>query len=271
MFERILVPLDGSLEALRAIGPARRLARLHGARLWLVTVASEDGRHSQAEAILATGRQAAGEATDVAVIPAADVAGALLAFEREHSEALMCLTTRGRTALGHALFGSVAREVVRRSERAQVLVGPACDLDTEVPVRRVIACLDGTPEGELILAHAIGWAESTGVSLLLANVVYPLVPTQAGVAPSEAQLDELGYVRRVARRLEAEGHHVTDVVVQHPHPPDALVDLAERWPDAVLAVASATPSVAGELVTGSVAAEIIRHASVPVLVSPRGR
>jgi nucleotide-binding universal stress UspA family protein len=39
MYTRILVPLDGSERALAALGPARRLARLHGAELGVVTVA----------------------------------------------------------------------------------------------------------------------------------------------------------------------------------------------------------------------------------------
>lgn len=42
MYTRILVPLDGSDRALAALGPARRPARLHGAQLWLMTVATPD-------------------------------------------------------------------------------------------------------------------------------------------------------------------------------------------------------------------------------------
>lgn len=56
MYRRILVPLDGSEHALAAVGPARRLARLHGAQLWLVTVATPTMAADEAEAIVAVGR-----------------------------------------------------------------------------------------------------------------------------------------------------------------------------------------------------------------------
>ncbi len=42
MFDRIAVPLDGSEIAFPALGPGRRLAHVHGARLVLVTVATPE-------------------------------------------------------------------------------------------------------------------------------------------------------------------------------------------------------------------------------------
>jgi nucleotide-binding universal stress UspA family protein len=65
---RILVPLDGSERALAACGPARRLARLHGATLGLVTVAGPDATSGEIHAIIEAGRLAMGDVATEAVV-----------------------------------------------------------------------------------------------------------------------------------------------------------------------------------------------------------
>jgi nucleotide-binding universal stress UspA family protein len=99
------------------------------------------------------------------------------------------------------------------------------------------------------------------------RVQYPLVDPAARVPPTEEQIDELGYVRRVALRLEREGHRVTDVTVQHPSTPDALVDFASGVPHAFLAVSTADVGPVTESLEGSIAAQVVRSSSVPVLIA----
>jgi nucleotide-binding universal stress UspA family protein len=267
MHTRIVVPLDGSDRALAAVGPARRLARLHDAQLWLVTVATPDTT-AESEAILTAGRNAAGNpAPDVTVLHGTDAASELVRFGHDHPDALLCLTTRARLTLGRVLFGSVARELVRRSEKAVVLVGPSCDVADLSAVGRLLVCLDGTSEGETILPWATRWTVATRVPIVLVHVVYPLVEPAARVPPSEEQLDELGYVRQLALRLEREGHQVADVTVQHPFTPDAIVDLAADVPGALVAVSTAKASLLTEMIEGSTAAQVVRGSSVPVIVA----
>jgi len=270
MFTRILVPIDGSPRALDAIPVARRLASLHRARLWLVTVATPGIDEAAAEAILQEGRRVAGNAeTIVSVVHGADPAAEIARLDREHTDALVCVTTRARGPIRRTLFGSVAREVVRRSSRGQILIGPRCDVGNDTPIDRIIVCLDGSDEGETALAHAVRWSEASRVPLMLVRVVYPLVEPAARIPPSEAQVSELGYVNRLSMRLRQEGHQVSDVTVQHADPPDALVDVASRWPDALLVVASSMPGLAAEVVPGSTARRVVRASSVPVLVTHR--
>jgi nucleotide-binding universal stress UspA family protein len=266
MYRRIMVPLYGSDRALAALGPARRLARLHAASLWLVTVAAPDTT-DESEAILAAGLRAAGEpAPDVTVLRGRDAASELTGLLRDHAATLMCLTTRARGPLGRTLFGSVAHAIIRRCDEAIVLVGPACDVSETSAVRRMLVCLDGTAEAEAILPWATRWSVATKVPLVLVRVVYPLVEPAARVPPTEEQLDELGYVRGVALRLEREGYRVADVTVQHPFTPDAIVDLAADMPGALVTLSS---PMAGQSVDAidSTAGRIIRASSVPVVVA----
>ena len=266
MYSHVLVPLDGSDRALTAVGPARRLAKLHGARLRLVTVATPDTRAEELEAIVASGRDvAAASEPEVTILRGDDPAAELARLDREDPQALLCLTTRARRPLGRMLFGSVAGELVRQSNKATVLVGPSCDVADTTAIRRLVVCLDGTPAGETILPWATRWNLATGVALVLVRVVYPLVEAAARIPPTEEQLDDLGYLRRLALRLEQAGHRVADVTVQHASASDALVDLAADIPGALLAVSTA----AADPLEGSTAAQLVRSSSVPVLVASR--
>jgi len=266
MYSHVLVPLDGSDRALAALGPARRLARLHDAQLRVVTVATPDTTAEEIEAIVAIGRQAAGAAVPEAIVlRGTDAASELARLDRDSPQSLLCLTTRARRPLGRMLFGSVAGELVRQSTKAAVLVGPSCDVADTTAIRRLVVCLDGTPAGETILPWAARWNLATGVPLVLVRVVYPLVDAAARIPPTEEQLDDLGYVRRLALRLGQAGHRVADVTVQHASASDALVDLAAGIPGTLLAVSTA----AAEPLEGSTAGQLVRSSSVPVLVASR--
>ncbi|MDP1570768.1 MAG: universal stress protein [Vicinamibacterales bacterium] len=270
MFDRVLVPIDGAPRSRDAIAVGRRLARLHGARLWLVTVATPDVDDAAAELVVQDGLRAAADPGAVTtIVRGADAAEEIVRIDRAHPGALVCMATRARGAIGRTLFGSVAHGIIGRSNLGQVLVGPACDL-ADRPIDRIIVCLDGSPEGEDALAHGVRWSESTGTPLILVRVVYPLVDPVARIPPTDAQMSELGYARRLSAQLEAGGHPVSDVTVQHVFPPEALVDIAERWPTGLLVVASSNAGPAAEFVLGSTANRVVRASSVPVLVVPRG-
>ena len=102
--------------------PGRRLAREHGATLVLVSVAT-DGV-AEAEAVLAEGRRLAGSELDVLVIEHDDPAVALGDFDASDPRTLLCMSTRGRGAVGRALIGRMALSVVEHSPHAVVLIGP---------------------------------------------------------------------------------------------------------------------------------------------------
>jgi nucleotide-binding universal stress UspA family protein len=268
-YRHVAVAVDGSDRALDALGPAQRLARLHGAGLWLVTVGRPDGR-AEAEEVLAVAGHRAGDLVQEATVLVGDDPGAVLGrFDDEHPEALLCLTTRGRRPLARAVLGSVAARVVAHSSQVVALIGPRCELGADEHIDRVVVSLDGSTEGEAILPWATAWSTAASLPMVLVHVVYPLVPPEAGVAPTVAQMDELGYLRRVARQLEDRGHDVLDLVIQHPDPPDAIVDVVRDFPRSVVAAASTDRHPFTEVFGRSTTATVLRSSSAPVLVASR--
>jgi nucleotide-binding universal stress UspA family protein len=269
MYDRVLVPIDGSARASRAIGHGQRLARLHDASLWLVAVATPDFGHRDAEMAL---EQAAGGHTPsprTTIIEGDDAAVELARLDREHPRALVCMSTRGHRGTRRAFLGNVSAAVVRRSDQAVVLIGPRCRTAADTPINRLIVSLDGTEEGEAVLEWAIPWVDATRLQLILTHVVYPLVPPAARIPPTGDQLAELGYLAGVRDRLRTSGHEVIDMTIQHPDTPDAIADLAEGHSDCIVAVATSGPGPLTELVAGSNAWRVAASSTVPVLLVSR--
>jgi nucleotide-binding universal stress UspA family protein len=267
MFDRIAVPLDGSDIAARAIGPGRRLANVHGARLVLVTVATPAiGGTNRAHNVLAAGGVVAGDDVDTLVIDADDAASALAAFDADHPATLMCMTTRGHGALRRKLLGGVALAVVRDSPHAVVLVGPRCNAELDTAIDPIIVCLDGTNEAEVVLPWATRWARSTDAALLLMHVVYPFGPPEVRVPPSRQLVEQLDYLPKLSQQLRAEHIDVRHITIPDTDPATAMRHAVDGYSNAMFAIATSHPDPVTELLLGSTAAHIIRTAGIPVLI-----
>ena len=172
MLRRIMVPLDGSELAERALPCAEQLAVLGDATLHLVRVveprpemtwmpgplyvamrAYADPVERAEEAAAAylngphTSLAAGGVCVEVAV-PCGPAAATLLDYERTAAIDLAIICSHGYGGLVRFALGSVAMHVVRHGAAPVLLVrafgGP-------VPLQRVIVPLDGSPRAEKVL------------------------------------------------------------------------------------------------------------------------
>jgi len=135
MYERILVPLDGSKLAEQAIPYATELCKgstqvtlfqvVHlplplAAPDVAMTVPMPDLDELKQEALdylerLAAPLRAEGVRVQVAVVERDAVAQAIVEYAEENEINLIAMTTHGRSGLSRLLFGSVAEEVVRHA------------------------------------------------------------------------------------------------------------------------------------------------------------
>jgi nucleotide-binding universal stress UspA family protein len=267
MYERIAVPLDGSSTALRAIGPAKRLAAAHGATVVLVTVAT--GSDVRAENVLAAGCARAGDGVDTLVLHGSDAATELGRYDADDPATLLCLTTQGRGALRRVVFGSTALAVVRHSPYAVMVIGPHCRESLESPITPIVTCLDGTDASESVLPWVTRWCRTTDASLILVHVVYPRVVGATATSTAD-QMGELTYLATVRKRLQGEVPRVHHVTLQRDDPAAALRDVGDRYPDGMYALATSHPGRLKDILEGSTAATVIRTSAVPVLVVSEG-
>jgi nucleotide-binding universal stress UspA family protein len=249
----VLVPLDGSPFAARALPYARAIAD------------GQDGRVLALHIPPARGRAAAAAAADVVLRAAAAAAD------------LIVMATHGRSALGRWVHGSASDAVARRASVPVLLVPPGCpERWADDPFPRVLVPLDGSAFAEAALEPATALARVLGAALLLLRVVPPpaydsalvWVPVGANLL---ARMDEAQhYVDGVAYALRSAGQAAATCVA-FGEPATAIADVASAR--GVRAVAMATHGRVGwrRLLRGSVATSTLLEAPRPVLlVRPAG-
>lgn len=268
MFSKILVPLDGSARAERAIPVAARIAKRRSATVVLLRVVSELADIG--------GYMIPSVATDPSVVEREEVEAReyLRAIARNHAfdgvkvettvefglpaqvilEAIrtdgidgVIIGSHGRTGLSRWVLGSVAQPIVRTSAAPVLLLrqqGPALDNEGELGGRpfRILVPLDGSHLAEAAIdqAQILGdiFADSGGYELRLARVIPFLNSAAPDKLRDDARTEAHNYLERLAIQLRATGPAYltvsTSVIME--------VDVAD---------ALARMTRAGELVTGS--------------------
>jgi nucleotide-binding universal stress UspA family protein len=180
MFERILVPLDGSSRAERALTVVARLARAKSATVILARVIDLPTSHvpgsasvADPEALMAGERETAtryledvarrpelvGVTTQREVSVAAVVAPALLELIQTSRADLVVICRHGRTGFTRWRLGSVAQKIARHATVPTLILRsdePSLAGDAAAVLRPLCALvpLDGSPEGEMALEPA---------------------------------------------------------------------------------------------------------------------
>lgn len=274
MVHVLVVPLDGSEFAERALRPACAFAaQLENARVVLLSCTWGDGRrvraHLDDRAAMFDG------VVDVETRIVADVepTEAIVETVASMPDALLCMATHGRSGLRTAVFGSVAEQVVCRSSRPLVLVGPACRTVLLPGERgRLLVCSDGSHFSDAVVPAAASWGHRLHLDPWVAEVV---VPDEAVVYPGQplgsreieaasARLDGL------AARLGASTLSARTEVLHGTPVSRSIADFAVRLPAGLIAMATHGRTGLVRSAMGSVAAEVVRRAPCPVLVARPG-
>jgi nucleotide-binding universal stress UspA family protein len=296
----ITVALDGSALAERALPRAASLAQMSGARLALVRVVKPwpvpgpvppgiaaadlvpEADVQDADRYLAAqadALRALGPGVDVwTTVRIGDPADELLAVAAEQGgregNAVLVLTTHGRSGLARTFWGSVADRVLRHAAVPVLLLPASGAAEWPAPApegRRLLVTLDGSALAEEILG-AVGALAALDASLLLVRVVLPAAPEYmvaravAGSVEPEESLDAAErYLETVADGLRARGLRVETRALLGP-PVPTIVHLATTAGADAIAIATHGRGGAARLVFGSVATGVLQRTTVPLLV-----
>src|SRR5438477_1527212 len=182
---KILVPLDGSVLAEKAVGYVQVLKSLGELEVHLVSALDAyeeaDGGSSEVER-KEMQTDFAGQLSDYLEGPAARLRAAGIKVETEvfHGGAagaiieaagrldpdLIVISTHGRTGFQRWRLGSVADKVIRGSNHNTLVIGPHLEPAGHAP-RSVLVPLDGSPLGEEALPLAERYAAGLGATLHL--------------------------------------------------------------------------------------------------------
>ncbi len=268
VFKRILVPIDSSKSSLRALKPAEVFADATGAELVVATVLFTEVIDEEERRAELRKRVEADSITPSEVLirlNSVSVENAL--HDLMDSDTLVVLASPGHSHT-QRLLGNVSEEIVhQRPAGLSVIVGPKVDVDNYSLDGAVFGCVD--PEGESdILLDAVA---RVSIEFNLAPWLISVgdeIRVQAGVSsfPGQHLPLETNQLRGLAHDLEARGTATVNYDVLHNnHHAKEIVSFSNSRNAALLAVSTRERSGLDRLLFGSVAIDIVKHATVPVL------
>ena len=265
MYTRILVPVDGSKFSEQLIAPAAQVARATGAELALLRVVDRDDEHSAATHYVEALAAPVGAKALCMRAPAAGVAAAIRDEARRVAGTLVAMCSHGHSGAMQVLFGSVALQVLRELGEPLVVFRPHPDGPMALSkVNRVVLPLDGSALSESIIPQAAALAKWLGAKVVVVSVIDPSVQLDPNVPSGDVQ--ESGYVRSRAREI-ADRHGVpVGWEVLHGEPQEAIPPFVRGLGDAMLAMTTHGRTGLRGVMTGSVTAQCLRDARVPVFV-----
>jgi nucleotide-binding universal stress UspA family protein len=261
-FTDILVPLDGSAVAERALAPALELVRRTGVPLRVLSRALPDEKDALA-AYLAGVADRHASVTDVEteVVDRESIPDAIV--EGLGPGTLVCMSSHGRGGLARVVMGSVAEALLRSLGRPVLMVGPHVSDDVAL-TGRIVACLDGSPESERTLEPARRWAAALDLPLWLVTVAEPGPPGEGITSRDPLESNHLASLAGRLGGVDGWG------VLHDEVPADALVGVAASAaePTALLVMATHGRTGWDRLRLGSVTIAAVQGATTPVLVVP---
>ncbi len=189
MIKQLLVPLDGSKLAEAALPTAARLSRSLGAGVILIHVIEQDApREIHGERHLTNEEEACrylGEVADSYFPPdvavchvhtekVQDVARSIADHSGELKPDLIVMCTHGEGGWRDIVAGSIAQQVIGRSQAPVLLVHPVRPGDAGGEFQKILVALDGSSEHEGALPAAAELAQALNGQLHLLTVVHTL-------------------------------------------------------------------------------------------------
>jgi nucleotide-binding universal stress UspA family protein len=295
MFNKILVPLDGSTLAENALKPGLALAERTGAEVMLLRVPvyreipaaaaaafdflrpeqSREEIYNRAERYLKSVRQVrVGSAVPLRLqVVDGDPAGTIVDLAADAAVDLIVMSTHGRTGLGRWLLGSVTEKVLRSAPCPLMIVQEAV-----IPTKILIA-LDGSEMAEHALAPALAVARAFAGQVTLLRVLEPLDMDDVPLVdlPRETGRQLEAEVQTLAHR-EAESY-LEDVVARYPQAgatidaavvsglaPEAILDFAAQAAVDLIAMCTHGQSAQARWAYGSVTEKVVHSTRCATLV-----
>ncbi len=284
MFDRILVPLDRSALAERAMPYAIALARaVNGHIALLHAIPSGIALHRGEAELDAAARldeladqlRHQGIRVDARTVPGTAAEAIVAAAGRAHTDVIV-MSTHGRSGLGRWLYGSVADQVLRWAEVPILLVSAACDhpWPTDRPLKMLVS-LDGSETSEAVLDSARQLGQILGADAIFLRVIEAAASSAIGFDPAHLRIsrpeadgglaEASGYLERIAGQ-SASPFRSVDTIVDVGEPAVRITALARQEGVDLIVMATHGRTGLARLTIGSVATATLHRTHVPMLL-----
>jgi nucleotide-binding universal stress UspA family protein len=297
MFQRLLVPLDGSRMAEAALPAARRLAETPGSVAALLHVIERNAAqtvHDQTHLTTVEEARAYLEGLAGQGFPAgaevrchvhdnevSDVSASIVEHAKESNIDLIVMSAHGRGGLRHVLFGNIALRVIASSDTPVLLIPPPEPQQvSRFSCEKLLAPLDGNPDHErgLEAAMALGQGCATHVHLVMViptwrhltrehAITSKLLPGATAALLDMSQTSAQQYLDSRVRKLKTERRTVTAEVARG-DPAAVIVEAARASNADVIVLGTHGKTRLDAFWAGSTTPKIFRRSRLPLLLVP---
>jgi nucleotide-binding universal stress UspA family protein len=285
MYERILVPLDGSGRAEHALPYAEWLAKRLNSTVTLMTACAQNDPVVRPLTIYLEKKAEEFEKLGIDVncsCVIGDIAEEILELSEKNRIGLIAMTSRGASGTSRWSLGGVALKVVLHSNTPILLVRTAerHAARLEEGVRSILVPLDGSPVAESILPHIQDRALTTSLEVILLQVTVPIGYPSVGREVAEAEKHEKDvkklnearaeatqfYLSEREKELTSKGVKVKTVSLTGKPASEMILKYIEDNPVGLTALATHGFSGISKWAFGSVAIDILEGSTRPLLL-----
>jgi nucleotide-binding universal stress UspA family protein len=289
MFQKILIPVDGSQCGDHAAQFGLEFAKRLGARVVLTNALIEYASEKDAKRMIGPSRDLAEKLGVPFEVRLAEgrflsIGEGIIEASQESNCQLIVMGTHGREGIPRMLLGSVAEWVSRRATVPVMLIREQAHATTVPPkLERILVAVDGSPQSNLALTTASDLACALGINLELMHVI-PDIPavysyTAYEYAPMidfekyqhDLEAESQAIIAAALALLDAHTPKVADVrtarvPVNGMRLGDAIIKTAKEHKADLIVIGTHGRSGVDLLLLGSVAERVSHRSEVPVLM-----
>jgi nucleotide-binding universal stress UspA family protein len=286
MYEKILVPLDGSNIAESVLPYAKEFAVKFDAEIALFGVYESGATYTEnlyRSYLTAISSKVKYDLNDLGTkepkvrieVISGKPADEILLYADKENITLVILASHGSSGESPGILGSIAVRVLRIASKPVLIIRSPADDDAVKQKRllkKILVPLDGSKVGETALPHAEALAYKLKAELVLLHVVEPApsLPTDPLSAAYRARNKEVektafDYIKGIEKSLTTKGLIASGVVLAG-YPADEIIKYSVEKAVDLIAMSTHGRSGISRWAIGSVTDKILHHGTIPVLV-----
>lgn len=286
MYEKILVPLDGSKLAELALPYAEKLTEAFDSELVLFSsCAPADSKYLHLQQLyigkmVELVKSHIKEGAKVKIQQATTLgepAREIVNYAKENNVSLIIMSSHGRSGIMLWAMGSTANKVIQQASTPILLIKAkaASPLEKGEILNRILIPLDGSDTGEAVLPYARELAEKLRAEIILLQVIAPgkhvhtvggldyfLFPEQE-VESLKAKASE--YLEKVSKKLTGSGI-IIKYEVKIGDAAQEIIRFANETDSRLVIISSHGQSNVRQWILGSIANKILQASNTPVLL-----
>jgi nucleotide-binding universal stress UspA family protein len=291
MFQKVLVPLDGSELAEGILPYVSQLARGLNIPVLVMSVVSPDTLEALSQESEKVKLKTENYLQEVAkrLVKEGAQAESMFSFGRPAERIvqvaerqgcnLIAMSTHSENHLGRGVLGSVTDKVIHSSHIPTLTIHPQEAKkyrEQEVNISKVIVPLDGSSLAETALPYAEDLAQKLSLELTLVRVItvsglYSASMAEAYIGSVDleaaAEAGAIEYLEGITKKLRVEGLEVQAKPLRGV-PAHSIVEQARNTPQSIVILTTHGRSALARWLMGSVTEAVLRTSEGPVLVIP---